>query len=139
MKNKEKKQAVVQKCRYLVCMVMLIFCMGVTVAPTLEVSAQSSSATDANWITAKGDGTSNKAINNVTTKVKKVSRSVYRLIGVVFAAVAIGSLMIAGICIAAKKNPNSREENKTWILYICVAIAIVSGAVSIYGFVSSIC
>ena len=104
MKNKEKKQAVVQKCRYLVCMVMLIFCMGVTVAPTLEVSAQSSSATDANWITAKGDG----------------------------------SLMIAGICIAAKKNPNSREENKTWILYICVAIAIVSGAVSIYGFVSSI-
>ena len=97
MKNKEKKQAVVQKCRYLVCMVMLIFCMGVTVAPTLEVSAQSSSATDANWITAKGDGTSNKAINDVTTKVKKVSRSVYRLIGVVFAAVAITACVLTFI------------------------------------------
>lgn len=123
----------------LICLFLVIFSLGIGVlaAPSMTVYAnnkktnKTTDATDAEWI-KKGD--TNEDIDGVTTTVKETGRSVYILAMAVLAAVCITALVVAAISIAARKAGNAREENKDWLIWICVAIAIGTGAASIYTF-----
>lgn len=124
----------------LLCLFFMVFLLGVGVlaVPGMTVSASnktSTDATDASWIKS---GNTNDDIDDVTDTVKSTSRSIYILAMAVLGAVSITALVLAAISIAARKAGNVREENKNWVGWICVAIALGTGAASVYTFFAHI-
>lgn len=85
---------------------------------------------------------SNAAIDGITTKVQGVGASTYKLVMAGSVAVCIICLIIAFASIGFNKAGQKREESKSWIFNICVAIAGICGALAIFsgikGFVSGI-
>lgn len=82
------------------------------------------------------DGSGNASIDAVTEVAEGLGSSGYRLARTVAIGVIFCSLVIAFASLGVVKNSQKREDNKSWVFWLCLSIAGISGVFVIFSFIS---
>lgn len=74
------------------------------------------------------NGKDNGMFNSLKTTVEQSGSSATGLLVALGAVTLVIALMLVGLFIMVSKNPNKRDENKTWVMGIVLGALLVFGA-----------
>lgn len=133
MELRGKLDKLLWKARFAVAGVMSAL-TGALFMPLTAFAAPKKDVTDFSFLEKGG---TNKGIESITTQVKPVGTSLYRLFFTIGLIGLICSLVIAFFMLGMTKNGQKREENKSWALNIAFAAIGIFGVMTIFGAIKS--
>lgn len=99
-----------------------------------ETPTPAPTSVDTSFLTNGGDGT----FDGLNNKAKGIGGSAFNLFTTLGIIAFVIAIMVAAITLGLRKNPNKRDESKSWIFTLILAIVLFFSAITLIGYGAAI-